>query len=65
MVKKGQATINFDIIIKTRRGKLFCVNIQRAGELSCATIEISKDRAHRVLGHAGPNATVSTAKALG
>ena len=49
MVKKRQATINFDIIVKTRRGKLFYVNIQRAGELSCATIEISKDRSHRAL----------------
>ena len=65
MVQKGDATINFDIIIKTQRGKLFCVNMKRTNEVSCAISEISKDKAHRVLGHAGPESTVAIAKALG
>jgi len=64
-VTKGEASIALDIIIKTRRGKLFCINMQRTGEIGAVAIEMSKDKAHRVLGHAGPDATVATAKALG
>ena len=48
-----------------RRGKLFCVNIQRTGEIACTSLEIRKDKAHRVLGHTGPDAIVATVKALG
>jgi len=64
-IEKNGQSINFDIVVPTRRGRLFCVNIQRNGEINTLAVEISKDKAHKVLGHAGNEATVATAKALG
>ena len=64
-VIKGEASIAFDIIIKIYQGKLFYVNMQRTGEIGAVAIEMSKDKAYRVLGHAGPDAMVATEKALG
>ena len=51
--------------MQTRRGRLYCVNIQRNGEINTLAVEISKDKAHKILGHAGHEATTATAKALG
>jgi len=64
-MKKKNNEINFDIIIRTKRGKLFCVNIQRASELGLTSIIMNKAKAHNILGHAGDDATMKTAKALG
>ena len=64
-IEKNGVQINFDITIKTKRGQLFCVNIQREMELANAAIEISKQKAHRVLGHSSNEATIKTANALG
>ena len=45
---------------------LFCFNVQRSiGETNGASIDISKDKAHKVLGHSGEKATESTLKELG
>ena len=62
---KGNANINFDIVLKTPKGKLFCVSVQRRNELSCVAIEASKTKAHRLLGHAGIECTTITASKLG
>ena len=41
------------------------MNIQCAGKMNFVAIEISKDKAHHILGHAGEEATMATTKALG
>ena len=64
-MKKGELEIDFDIIVKIRKGKLFCVNMQYTDELSFTLVEISKDKAHKVLEHTRLEATVAIAKALG
>jgi len=64
-INKNNVTIEFDIIIKTQRGQLFCVNLQRNEELSMAVMDISKDKAHRILGHANEETTIKSAKHLG
>ena len=64
-ISKGNLKIVFDVIIKTKRGKLFCVNIQRDFEIGASLIDVSKDKAHRLLGHSGEETTMSTGKALG
>ena len=53
-IEKNNVIVSFNIIIKTREGMFFCMNIQRnADEINGATIDISKDKAHRMLGHSG------------
>ena len=64
-MSKGSTNIKFDTTIKIPKGKLFCVNIQRGNELSCAAIEVSKTKAHRLLGRDGNEFTSTTARKLG
>ena len=71
-ITKNTSVINFDIIIKTRRGKLYCVNIQRLSEYNAAAITndakeavVNKTKAHRILGHSNEDAAASIAKVLG
>ena len=61
---KDIKTACFDIAIKTRRGKLFCVNIQREEEMEGAEIEMSKHKGHKELGHEGEESTIIVAKAI-
>ena len=62
---KNNQEINFDIIIRTKRGKLHCVNICRLVEYGIVAAEINRTKAHRILRHAGEDAIAKTAKALG
>ena len=62
---KNNQKINFDIIIRTKKGKLCCINIHRLAEYSVVAAEINRTKAHRILGHAGKDAIAKTAKALG
>ena len=54
----------FDIVIRTHSGCLFCVNIQRINEIGGVIIDLSKDKAHKLLGHAGEQSTLQSARAL-
>ena len=63
-ISKGDATITFDIVIRTHSGRLFCVNIQRTNEIIGINIDISKDKACKLLGHAGEQSTLQSARAL-
>jgi len=65
VIQKGIMTINFDIIVRTYWRKIFCVNIQHVGEMNFVAMEISKNKAYYILGHAGEEATMATSKALG
>ena len=64
-IEKDGVTIAFDIIIKTQRGRLYCLNIQRYQELEVATMDVSKEVVHKLLGHSNADATVKTATHLG
>jgi len=69
-IKKGSQTIKFDIVIKTRKGALYCAYIKRkmAKETSCGNVlqeKISVAKAHALLGHANEEATRATAEHLG
>jgi len=64
-ISKDNVKIIFDIVIKTQRGQLFCVNIQRDNEVSTATLDVSKDKAHKLLGHSNEESTIKSAKHLG
>ena len=53
-IEKDSVNIHFEIIIKTQKVMLFCVNVQQsAGEINREIIDISKYKAHKVLGHSG------------
>ena len=59
-------TVSFDIIIKTQKSMLFCVNIQRTlGEICGARVDIRKCKAHSMLGRSGEEAALVTGKELG
>ena len=63
VIEKDSVITHFDLIIKTRKGMFFCVNIQWSiGEINGASICISKVKAHTVLGHSREETTTSTAK---
>ena len=67
---KGQATINFDIVIPTKKGAIYCAYIKRktngevqAGNLVSGSIDAA--RAHDLLGHSHEDSTKETARYLG
>jgi len=41
------------------------VNIQRDNELSATTLDVSKDKAYRLLGHYNEESTIKSAKHFG
>ena len=51
--------------MQIRCGQICYINIQCNHKICALVIEISKDNAHRILGHAGGEATIAAAKALG
>ena len=63
-VEKEDVKIFFDTIIKTQRGPLFSVNIQRNTEWSNAAFDLSKDVAHALLRHSNLEATLLSARKL-
>ena len=69
-LEKEKARLNFDIVVRTNRGLLFCCYIKRDGprEISGAVSEkakMSANKAHQLLGHGHEGATRSTAAHLG
>ena len=64
-MKKGELKIDFGIIIKICRSKLFYVNMQYTRELSLTLVEMSKSNAHKVLRHSRLEVIVAVAKVLG
>ena len=65
IAKDNITTIMFGVIVKTQRGKLFCVNMQRTEEHGIAAMDVSKDAAHRLLVHSNAVSTVKSARRLG
>jgi len=62
IIEKQDTTITFDIIIRIQKGMLFYISMYwHTSELSNATINTSKDKAHRVLGYSSEEATLETA----
>ena len=61
--------ITFDIVIRTRKGALFCAYIKRNNEVSGGAVSkanaISVAKAHALLGHSHEDATQATAGYLG
>ena len=48
---KKDKTATFDVINRTKRGKLHCTRIKRTTEVSVLPLEINRNKAHTVLGH--------------
>lgn len=66
VIELNGVTLNFDIIIRTQKGMLFCINIQRrSGEIGSDMLDVSKDKAHKLLGHSAEEATKASAMQLG
>ena len=57
-IQKSGIKITFDVVVQTRRGKLYCANLQRDGEISSLSIKVSKDKAYKMLGHSGHESIV-------
>ena len=55
----------FDIIVKTQRVQLFCVNVQSTEEYRTAVMDTSKDAAHGLLGHSNAKTTMKSDHYLG
>jgi len=64
-IEKEDVKLVLDMIIKTQRGQLFCVNIQRKTEWSNSGFDVSKDMAHKLLGHSNLEATMLLERQLG
>ena len=65
-MEKNNVILIYNIIVKTQKGVLFCVNMQRSlGEISRASFGIGKGKARKILGNAGEESTLATAKELG
>ena len=60
-VSKGGVTITFDIVIRTRKGALFCTYIKRNNKVSGRAVDkekaVSVAKAHALLGHSHEDAT--------
>ena len=80
-LKKGYRMVEFDIIINTPKGLLFCTYFKRkkilrennllsaevreVRKLSTEKKKISATLAHEILGHMGESCTIATAKHMG
>ena len=65
-LSRKKVKVSFDIIVKTQKGMLFCVNIQMSlGEIIRARVDISKEKVHKTLGSSAEEATLATGKELG
>ena len=53
ILTKDGRTITFDILIKTKKGALYCVYFKRNGreEFGNAQVTMSVNKAHELLGH--------------
>jgi len=64
---KGGAKVVFDIVIRTRKGAVFCGYFKRksSDEIGATALKMSVKQAHNKLGHMSEEITRKTAKALG
>ena len=75
LLTKGALNIEFDIVLKTKRGAIFCAILKprtksaeaelEVVDTSGAEVKMTYDRAHELLGHMWERATRTTAKNLG
>ena len=74
VAERGDLTINFDIVIPTKRGKVYAVCFKRTSEVMAVhangtkervQVPLNINRVHAKLGHASEASTRETAKALG
>ena len=64
--RKNNVTVSFDVIIKIQKSMLFCFNVKRSlVEISGSSVEISEDKAHKMLVNSGKEAELATGKELG
>ena len=62
-IEKDSVIIYFDIIFKTQKGMLFCVNIQQStGKTNGTSTGISKDKTQIVLEHSEEEDTAEISK---
>mgnify|MGYP007058517846 CR=1 FL=1 len=75
VLTKEKITIKFDIVVKTKRGAVFCATLVPRNKKDATEVEVvnttkegvsmSYNRAHELLGHTGEATTRATARTLG
>ena len=61
---KGAVEMTFDTSMKKPKGQSFFANFQNFSEVGCAVMELSKCKAHELLGYSNNDSTINAEKSL-